>query len=88
MLARIAGLSGPFGDGLLDGPPDEDLVVCLSVFDRIMIGCMANSFSLVFDKPELLYLACYRFWAFWGRRCWVARPCAGSADCPARSNKG
>jgi MarR family transcriptional regulator for hemolysin len=35
-LAQIAALSGPFRDGLLDDIPDEDLQVCLSVFDRIM----------------------------------------------------
>ena len=36
VLAQIAGLSGPFRDGLLDEISDEDLRICLSVFDRIM----------------------------------------------------
>lgn len=35
-LATIAACSGPFRDGLLDGISDEDLEVCLSVFDRVM----------------------------------------------------
>ena len=36
VLAEIAGLSGPFRDDLLAEIPDEDLKICLSVFDRIM----------------------------------------------------
>ena len=36
VLAEIAGLSSPFRDELLAEIPDEDLEVCLSVFDRIM----------------------------------------------------
>jgi MarR family transcriptional regulator for hemolysin len=35
-LARIAGLSGPFRDGILADIPEEELKVCLSVLDRIM----------------------------------------------------
>jgi MarR family transcriptional regulator for hemolysin len=35
-LARIAALSGPFRDDLLQDISDEDLEVCLSVFDRLM----------------------------------------------------
>jgi MarR family transcriptional regulator for hemolysin len=35
-LARIAELSGPFRDDLLQDISDEDLKVCLSVFDRVM----------------------------------------------------
>ncbi|MGZ6015093.1 MAG: MarR family winged helix-turn-helix transcriptional regulator [Phenylobacterium sp.] len=35
-LADIARLSSPFRDDLLDGIPEEDLKVCLSVFDAMM----------------------------------------------------
>ena len=35
-LAQIAALSGPFRDELLADIPQEDLQVCLSVFDRLM----------------------------------------------------
>lgn len=35
-LALIAGCSGPFRNDLLEEIPDEDLEVCMSVFDRIM----------------------------------------------------
>ncbi len=36
VLAQIAALSGPFRDELLSDIPDEDLKVCISVFERIM----------------------------------------------------
>lgn len=36
VLAQIADLSGPFRDDLLADISDEDLEVCLSVFNRIM----------------------------------------------------
>ena len=35
-LAGIAALSGPFRDDLLQDITDEELKVCLSVFDRVM----------------------------------------------------
>ena len=35
-MAQIAGLSGPFRDGLLDDISDEDLEICISVFNRIL----------------------------------------------------
>jgi len=35
-LARIAALSGPFRDGILDDIPAEELELCLSVLDRVM----------------------------------------------------
>ena len=36
VLSLIAGLSGPFRDGLLDEISDQDLEVCVSVFNRIL----------------------------------------------------